>query len=55
MVILGILLSVITYYIYYFFGLLGANNKIPVILAIWFPNLILLLSASLGIIKINEK
>ena len=55
MVILGILLSVITYYIYYFFGLLGSNNKIPVILAIWFPNLILLLSASLGIIKINEK
>ena len=32
-----------------------ANNKIPVILAIWFPNLILLLSTALGIFNINEK
>ncbi len=55
MVILGILTSVIIYYIYYFFGLLGSNNKIPVILAIWFPNIILFLCSIIGIFNINEK
>ena len=29
--ILGVLLSVTMYYIYYFFGLLGSNNKIPIL------------------------
>ena len=53
--ILGILLSVTIYYIYYFFGLLGANNKIPILLAIWLPNLILFLSCIIGLVNINEK
>ena len=53
--ILGILLSVTIYYIYYFFGLLGANNKIPILLAIWLPNLILFLSCMIGLVNINEK
>ena len=53
--IFGILLSVIIYYIYYFFGLLGSNNKIPIILAIWLPNLLLFLSCLIGIVNINEK
>ena len=51
----GILLSVIIYYIYYFFGLLGSNNKIPISFAVWLPNLILFLSCSIGIVNINEK
>ena len=55
MIIVGILLSVIIYYVYYFFGLLGSNNKIPVILAIWLPNLIVFLSCLIGIVRINEK
>ena len=55
MLIVGILLSVIIYYIYYFFGLLASNNKIPVILAIWLPNLILILSCTIGILNLNEK
>ena len=55
MLILGILVSVIIYYIYYFFGLLGSNNKIPVSFAIWLPNLILFLSCMVGVININEK
>ena len=53
--ILGILISVTAYYIFYFFGLLAANNKIPTILAIWFPNIILLLCCLVGIVNINEK
>ena len=51
----GILLSVIIYYIYYFFGLLGSNNKLPILVAIWMPNLILFLSCLIGIVNINEK
>lgn len=53
--ILGILISVIFYYIFYFFGLLGSNDKLPTILATWFPNLILFLSCGIGMININEK
>ena len=53
--ILGILLSVSIYYIDYFFGLLGSNNKIPILLAIWLPNFILFLSCMIGIVNINEK
>ena len=53
--IVGILMSVLIYYIYYFFGLLGSNNKVPIILAIWLPNLILFLISLIGILNINEK
>ncbi len=53
--IVGILLSVIIYYIYYFFGLLGANNKVPTSIAVWMPNLILFLICLMGIVNVNEK
>ena len=53
--IFGILLSVIIYYIYYFFGLLGTNSKVPIIYAIWLPNVIIFLTCLLGLITINEK
>jgi len=48
-------LSVIIYYIYYFFGLLGTNNKVPITVAVWTPNLILFLTCLVGIVNINEK
>ena len=54
-IILGILLSVIIYYIYYFFGLLGSSNKVPTLFAIWLPNLVLFLTCMVGIVNINEK
>jgi len=53
--ILGITLSVIIFYIKYFFNLLGENNKIPIIVSIWFPLLILLIFCSIGLVRINEK
>jgi len=53
--ITGILLSVIIYYIYYFFGLLGSNDKIPILFAVWLPSLILFLSCTIGIVNINDK
>ena len=53
--ILGILLSVIIYYFNYLFNLLGENGKLPIILSIYLPFMILLLLTSIGMIKLNEK
>jgi len=53
--ILGITLSVIIFYIKYFFNLLGENDKIPIMISIWFPLLILLIFCSIGLVRINEK
>jgi lipopolysaccharide export system permease protein len=53
--ILGILLSVIIYYINYFSNLLGENERLPIYIAIWMPQIILILLSSIGLVKINEK
>ena len=54
-IFIGIMLSVLIYYIGHFSSLLGSNNKIPIILSVWFPVLILSIVSSIGIIRINEK
>ena len=54
-IILGILFSVIIYYINFLFGTLGKNEKIPLLIAVWSPQLILILISSVGLIRINEK
>jgi len=53
--ILGILLSVVIYYINYFSNLLGENEKLPILLAVWMPQIILILLSLIGLVKINEK
>ena len=53
--ILGILFSVIIYYFYYLFNLLGENGKMPIILSIYLPFIILTLIALIGMIRLNEK
>ena len=53
--ILGILLSVVIYYINYFSNLLGENEKLPIHIAIWMPQIILIFLSSIGLVKINEK
>ena len=53
--ILGISLSVIIYYVQYFFNFLGENGKIPIMTSIWFPLVILLILCSVGLIRVNEK
>ena len=53
--ILGISLSVIIYYIRYFFNLLGENDKIPIIMSIWFPLIIITILCGIGLVRINEK
>ena len=51
----GILLSVIIYYVNYFLNVLGTNEKIPLILSIFMPLIILSIINFTSIIKINEK
>ncbi len=54
-IILGISLSVIIYYINYFSGLLGVNGKIPIILSVWLPLIVLILISMIGLVRLNEK
>ena len=54
-VILGIFLSVIIYYVNYFFNVLGTNEKIPLSLSIFMPLIILSIINFTSIIKLNEK
>ncbi len=53
--ILGTLCSVLIYYMNYFSGLLGENEKMPEPLSIWLPLIIILLFCSVGLVRINEK
>ena len=53
--IIGILFSVIIYYLFYLFYLMGENGKIPIILSIYLPFMILLLITLIGMIKLNDK
>ena len=54
-VILGISLSVVIYYVNYFSGLLGETRKIPIILSVWLPLIVLTLISSIGLVRLNEK
>ena len=51
----GIFLSVIIYYVNYFFNILGTNEKIPLFLSIFLPLIILSIINFTSIIKLNEK
>ena len=53
--IFGILLSVTIYYIHYFLGVLGKNEKIPIMVSIWMPIILLTIISSIGLVRINEK
>jgi lipopolysaccharide export system permease protein len=54
-IVFGILLSVSIYYINYFFGIIGKNERIPLTIALWIPLIILSIFSVIGLIKINEK
>ena len=53
-IIFGIFISVIVYYLNYFSGILGNNGTLPIYLSVWTPLLILFLICNIGILKINE-
>ena len=52
---IGILFSVLVYYLGNFSNLLGENGKLPLILSVWFPVLMLLSFSIIGVIRLNEK
>ena len=54
-IVLGIFLSVIIYYVSNFFKVMGVSEKIPLLLSIWFPLIILSLINITFIMKLNEK
>ena len=52
---IGILFSVLVYYLGNFSNLLGENGKLPLTLSVWFPVIMLLSFSLIGIIRLNEK
>ena len=54
LIVFGIFISVIVYYLNYFSGVLGSNGVLPVYLSVWVPLLILFLICNIGILKVNE-
>ena len=54
-IILGILMSVVIYYVNFMFSSLGNSGKIPVIMSIFLPILFISLISIIGLIRINEK
>ena len=55
LIVFGIMLSVIIYYINFFFGTMGKNEKLPLIVSIWTPIIILSIITLIGLVRINEK
>mgnify|MGYP001268381366 CR=1 FL=1 len=54
-IIIGTLFSVLIYYISYFSGLLGQNDKLPLVFSIWLPLIIITLFCLIGLVRVNEK
>ncbi len=53
-IIFGVFISVIVYYLNYFSGVLGNKGALPPYLSVWMPMLILFLVCNIGLIKVNE-
>jgi|TARA_B110000037_G_C17111860_1_gene502180 lipopolysaccharide export system permease protein len=54
-IVLGIFLSVVIYYVNYFLKILGTSEKIPLIISVFLPLIILSIINMTSIIKLNEK
>ena len=53
--IMGIFASVLIFYINHFSSLLGQNNKLPIIMSVWLPHVIVSILTGIGMVRINEK
>ena len=53
--IFGILISVIIYYLSFFFEELGKNEQVPVLVSIWIPLLMIGIVSMINLVRINEK
>ena len=54
-IILGILISVIIYYINYFFNTVIETQEVPYIVSVWGPQLMILLIITINLVRLNEK
>tara|TARA_Y100000741_G_scaffold356624_1_gene333493 strand:+ start:21 stop:884 length:864 start_codon:yes stop_codon:yes gene_type:complete len=54
LIVIGVLVSVVFYYINYFSILFGKNETLPVLISVWLPQVIMFLICALGLTKINE-
>ena len=54
LVVIGVLVSVVFYYINYFSILFGKNETLPVELSVWLPQILIFLISALGLTKLNE-
>ena len=54
-IIIGLFFSVIIYYINNFFNVMGATEKVPIMIAIWTPIIFLSLINIIMLVNINEK
>ena len=54
-IVLGVFLSVVIYYINYFLKILGTSEKIPLIISVFLPLIILSIINMASIIRLNEK
>ena len=53
-IIFGVFVSVVVYYLNYFSSLLGTSGVLPIYLSVWVPLFILFLVCNIGLLKINE-
>jgi lipopolysaccharide export system permease protein len=54
LVVIGVLVSVIFYYINYFSILFGKNETLPAEASVWLPQILFFLMCTLGLTKLNE-
>ena len=54
-IIIGIISSVSVYYLNYFINLMGETERIPFMISIWTPFLLLSIICLIGLIRVNEK
>ena len=54
LVVIGVLVSVIFYYINYFSILFGKNETLPVEVSVWLPQILIFLICTMGLTRINE-
>jgi len=53
-IIFGIFISVIVYYLSYFSNILGNKGALPIYLSVWVPIFILFLTCNIGLVKVND-
>ena len=54
-ILLGILTSVIIYYVTFMFSSMGKNGQIPIMTSIFLPIVLISIIATIGLIRVNEK